>query len=47
MNKAMSEEQCIHWMNPEWCAICLQHDLGDEEEEIIFKGLLDKEVERK
>jgi hypothetical protein len=35
-------DECQHGMKPEWCAICLKHSIGDEPEEIVFKGILDK-----
>lgn len=34
--------ECIHGLNPEWCAICLKQD--EAEEPFIFKGILDKMV---
>lgn len=34
-------DDCIHGMNPEWCAICLKQKLPEEEPDpLTFKGLL-------
>jgi hypothetical protein len=41
-----SKVRCIHEMLEGTCAICLRQKLGDEEEELIFKGILDKEVKK-
>jgi hypothetical protein len=38
-----TEERCVHDLIKDQCAICLHHDLGEEEEVLIFKGIIDKE----
>lgn len=36
------DDRCIHEMLLGTCAICLRQELGDEEEPLIFKGIISK-----
>lgn len=36
----MSDNECVHGMNPEWCAICLNIKTPEEEQEEIDRGIV-------